>query len=317
MDIPTFPPDRTSSKNHCWHPTPHIQVLGNASSSCLSSSTELQSSDGEEILNPLNEEALAALPDFLQENMVDLQVSRIEKWQRKMQETIERNYRRKRRPPFDSHAARGFVEPHSPVEEPSQTGDLKNLWRFERKQLRRLRSASILRNPNTGRFEPVNMRRPRTADAASSSRLESTEQTLQRHQAASALRDRVLHSNRVTDDERRCAIELSAEMGLRTTMTKFAVPVKRSQKMDGIQTKKSGLRGRLKHLKILTLQALGPRKLGPRKSGPRRGLQESQEKSTELSRPASKQRMDTSLLRGPGFDGGARSYRAHLEGYDF
>ena len=312
MNIPSSPSMRGSSKMRYQPPMPHTHVLGNVSSSCLSSSTELQSSDGEEILSPLDEEALAALPEFLQVNMVDLQMSRVEKWQKKIQETIERNYAWKKMTRFDSNVAREHTNPPSSRAQPRYDSDLDELSKFEKRRLRRSRSADILYDQETGRFSLDGVRRPQTADATSSPRLENAEAMLQRYQAVSVLRNKALFSNQVTEDERCNAIQLSAKMGLRPTVTRFAVPVKRSQELDAIHTRKPSLRDRLKYLKAQTMQALGSQK-----PGQSRKLQKSKERSMEQIGPVLRQKLNPSPIYCTGLDRGTRSYRAHLEGYGF
>ena len=288
---------------HRRPPTPYTNNPRYASSSCLTLSTEILSSDGEEVLNPLDEEALAALPDVLKNKMTDIQVSRIRKWQRKIQGTFERS---------DKHRTRTEVDTlHGKVRSTrSSSNPLQNDCRCPQSnsgkaRLRTSRSASILDHPGTPYQQLVYTPRPRTADATSTPRSHGEELSNNYH-AARALHNQALFSNAPTDDERRHAAELTEEMDPGSKLIRFVTPRRSYIGKGRIRSRQRGFGRWLRQCK----QAIGVTKTGPR------NLHGNRQGSEGALKSALKHDPETSSGRSLSHKGDARSYRAQLEGYD-
>ena len=302
MEIPSFSPVRGSSLIRNRPPTPYAQAPGKASSSGFTSSTEFQSCDGEEVLNPLDEEALAALPQVLQENMVELQMSRIGKWQKKIQEAIERNRKGSKKPWVEGTVSQEAIKESSKAARQSEESDYVEGPEPGRAYLRRSRSASFLDRRQPCSMQHGHSQRPRTADETSRTCHEKAELMLQRYHIANALRDKALSSNLPTSEERQYAKVLSKQMRLEPTVRESDTLPK------GDQRDKSGLKDRLEYLKVVTLQFLNFRR--PEYGRPQR-LQKHHQAPTKRNGVVVER-----ASRGVGAEIGTRSYRAHLEGYD-
>ena len=304
MGAPSFPPVRTSSMVHRRPPTPYTNNPRYASSSCLTLSTEILSSDGEEVLNPLDEEALAALPDVLKDKMTDIQLSRIKKWQRKLQGTFERSDKHKRTHTGDD-IFHGKVRPTRSNSTPLQNDCRCPRSKPGKARLRTSRSASILDHPKSPYQQPDYVPRPRTADATSTPQFRA-EELLNKYYAAPGLRNQALFSNAPTVDERRDAADLTEEMNPGLKLIRFATPRRSYVGKGRTHGRQYGFRGWLKQCK----RAIGVRKTRTR------DLHSQRQGSEGALKSALKHSTETSSGQSLSHKGDARSYRAQLEGYD-